>query len=149
MSGLSFMSLSSPFWNPWTAFLAWIMSFCTYTSYRIKLTPFYPIHCSFIPLWFWGAFFLFGGFFWGALFFSWRTVNSFRALLVFIVLPCHLQTSQLLFNCVTWRETLVTFCPSRYSSCMLPSHCPVKKFSRYKSIFCLYFSFLSCFSDCS
>lgn len=40
MFGLSFTSFSSTFWNPWTAFLAWIMSLCTYTSYRIKLTPF-------------------------------------------------------------------------------------------------------------
>lgn len=49
VSGLSFMSLFSPFWNPCTAFLAWNMSFCTYTSCRVKLTPFYPVHCRFIP----------------------------------------------------------------------------------------------------
>lgn len=139
MSGLSFMSLSSLFWNPGTAFLAWIMSFCTYTSYRIKLTPFYPILCSFIPH------------FLRALCFTGRTVNSFRALLVFVFLPCLLQASQLIERSlclpVSHGETLVTFCPSRYPSCILHSNCPVKKNSRYKSIFCLYFSFLGCFSD--
>lgn len=44
-------------------------------------------------------------------------------------------------------ETLVTICPSRYPCCMWHSNCPVKNFSRYKSIFYLYFSFPSCFSD--
>lgn len=63
-------------------------------------------------------------------FFVEETVNSFEALLVFIVLPYHLQASQLkeedmLF--VSRGEALVTFWPSMYPSGVLHSGCPVLK----------------------
>lgn len=91
MSGLSFMGLSSPFWNPWTAFLARIMNF-----------SFYSIHCSFTPLRF---FFFLGG---GSVFY-WKNseqLQSIPAVYILALSPSGFTTYRevILFKCVTWRD---------------------------------------------
>lgn len=140
MSGLSFLSLSSPFWNPGQLFCHG--SLVSVPTHHIELNLLLSIlYIAVVYLRFFGL----------SLCFTGGTVNSFRALLVLIFLPCLLQASELterlFYLPVSHGETLVTFCPSSCPCCLLHSNCPVKNFSRYKSIFCLCFSFLNCFSD--
>lgn len=122
MSALSFMSLSSPFWNPWTALLAWIMSFCTYPSYRIKLTPFLSYTLQFYTSSVLGAFLR--GFV-----FYWKNSEQFQStpgVYIFVLSPSGFSAYRevILFNCVTWRDSCdllsiqVSFlCAAFQSSC--------------------------------
>lgn len=71
-------------------------------SCRIKFIPFSLTHCSFVL-------YLSCFFCWLVCFLLEETLNSFKALLMLIILPDHFQASELeevvLFNCVAWGDS--------------------------------------------